>query len=73
MSLALVIGGYLADWLQIKGYLTTSQVRKYFNCGAFVAQMIFLLGAGYSMNPMLSVLCIIIAVTVGGFAMCGFL
>lgn len=69
MALSLAIGGYLADWLQIKGYLTTTQVRKYITCGGFIAQTIFLMIIGYSMNPTLSVLCVIAAVSLGGLAM----
>lgn len=40
MGLLLGVSGYLADWTQVKGYLTTTQVRRFFNCGAFVAQTV---------------------------------
>lgn len=33
MGVLLTIAGYLADLVQVKGYLTTTQVRRYFNCG----------------------------------------
>lgn len=33
MGVLLAISGYLADMCQVKGYLTTTQVRRYFNCG----------------------------------------
>lgn len=33
MGILLAISGYLADVCQVKGWLTTTQVRKYFNCG----------------------------------------
>lgn len=33
MAILLAISGYLADMCQTKGYLTTTQVRRYFNCG----------------------------------------
>lgn len=33
MGTLLIIAGYYADLLQVKGYMTTTQVRKYFNCG----------------------------------------
>lgn len=33
MGILLAISGYFADMCQIKGYLTTTQVRRYFNCG----------------------------------------
>lgn len=40
MGILLGVSGYLADWSQEKGYLTTTQVRKYFNCMAFLAQTV---------------------------------
>lgn len=40
MGLLLGVSGYLADWTQIKGYLTTTQVRRFFNCSAFIAQTV---------------------------------
>lgn len=33
MGILLLISGYWADVCQVKGYLTTTQVRRYFNCG----------------------------------------
>lgn len=33
MGILLIISGYLADLCRVKKYLTTTQVRKYFNCG----------------------------------------
>lgn len=72
VSFSLVIAGYFADLIQTKGYLTTSEVRKYFTCGGFIAQTIFLMAAGYSMNPLLSVLSITTAVALGAFALSGY-
>lgn len=48
MGVLLAISGYFADICQVKGYLTTTQVRRYFNCGGkinavdTVFQVIFL-------------------------------
>ncbi|XP_063701342.1 sialin [Culicoides brevitarsis] len=72
MGVLLSISGYLADWAQIKGYLTTSQVRRYFNCGAFLAQTFFMMLAAYLLHPVGSVICIVIAVGLGAFAWSGF-
>ncbi|XP_055373407.1 sialin-like [Condylostylus longicornis] len=72
MGILLGISGYLADWTQIKGYLTTTQVRKYFNCGAFLAQTVFMTLAAYLLDPVWTVLCITIAVGLGAFAWSGF-
>lgn len=72
MGILLGVSGYLADWAQIKGYLTTSQVRRYFNCGAFLAQTLFMMLAAYLLHPIGSVICIVIAVGLGAFAWSGF-
>lgn len=72
MGILLGVSGYLADWTQIKGYLTTTQVRRYFNCGAFLAQTVFMMLAAYLLEPFGSVLCITIAVGLGAFAWSGF-
>ena len=72
MGILLGVSGYLADWTQVKGYLTTTQVRKYFNCGAFLAQTVFMMLAAYLLEPTISVVCITIAVGLGAFAWSGF-
>lgn len=72
MGVILIIAGYFADLCQIKGYLTTEQVRKYFNCGGFLAQIVFLMSAPFLNNPALTITFIVIAVGLGGFSWCGF-
>lgn len=72
MGILLGVSGYLADWLQIKGYLTTTQVRRYFNCGAFLSQTVFMITTAYLLDPTWSVVCITIAVGLGAFAWSGF-
>lgn len=42
MGTLLIVGGYFADLLQIKGYLTTTQVRRYFNCGGWLRPWIII-------------------------------
>lgn len=73
MGCTLGLVGYLADWTQIKGYLTTTQVRRYFNCGAFLAQTVFMMLAAYLLNPTGTVACITIAVAFGAFASSGYM
>ncbi|GAB0100070.1 MFS domain-containing protein [Sergentomyia squamirostris] len=73
MSCCLAVAGYLADWTQVKGYLTTGQVRRYFNCGAFLSQTVFMMLAAYLLHPVWSVVCITLAVGLGGFAICGYM
>lgn len=65
--------GYLADWLQIKNVLSTSQVRKFFNNISFFAQMIFLLLAAYFTSKVNIVICISLSIGLGAFSMSGFL
>lgn len=72
MGILLGVSGYLADWLQVKGYLTTTQVRRYFNCGAFLSQTVFMILAAYLLDPTWSVVSITVAVGLGAFAWSGF-
>lgn len=72
MGILLAVSGYFADVCQIKGWLTTTQVRRYFNCGAFLAQTVFMMIAAYLLHPIGSIISIIIAVGLGAFAWCGF-
>lgn len=72
MGILLSISGYFADMCQVRGYLTTTQVRRYFNCGGFLAQTVFMMAAAYILDPTLSIVCIITAVGLGAFAWCGF-
>jgi MFS transporter, ACS family, solute carrier family 17 (sodium-dependent inorganic phosphate cotransporter), other len=73
MGCLLFVSGYLADWTQIKGYLTTTQVRKYFNCGAFLCQMVFMMLAAYFLDKFWTVFCITTALGCGAFAWSGFI
>ena len=72
MGILLGVSGYLADWSQVKGYLTTTQVRRYFNCTAFMAQTVFMVLAALLMHRVFSIVCITIAVGIGAFAWSGF-
>lgn len=72
MGILLVVSGYFADVCQLKGWLTTTQVRRYFNCSAFLAQTIFMMVAAYVLHPIGSIIALIVAVGLGAFAWCGF-
>lgn len=72
MGILLLVFGYLADMCQIKGYLTTTQVRRYFNCLGFLVQAVFMLLAAYLLHPVWSLFSIILAVGLGALAWCGF-
>ena len=73
LSLLLFVSGYLADWLQMKNVLSTTQVRKYFNNLSFFSEMIFLLLAAYFTNTTLIIVCITLSVGLGAFSISGYL
>ncbi|XP_059615144.1 sialin-like [Phlebotomus argentipes] len=72
-SCFLAIGGYLADWCQIKGYLTTRQVRRYFNCGAFVLISACILFVTFLENSLAIIFFLSLIVGFGAFANIGFM
>uniref|UniRef100_A0A7G3AT52 Sialin n=1 Tax=Lutzomyia longipalpis TaxID=7200 RepID=A0A7G3AT52_LUTLO len=73
LSCLLVVGGYFADWCQIRGYLTTGQVRRYFSCGAFVLQCLFVLLAAFLSNSVGIILSLTLSVGLGAFANIGYM
>ncbi|KAK4879138.1 hypothetical protein RN001_007284 [Aquatica leii] len=72
ISITMQFAGHLADWLQMKGIFTTTQVRKIFNCGAYISQTVFMLAAAYLLTPVGTTICLTLAVGLGGFAWAGF-
>ncbi|XP_011636198.1 LOW QUALITY PROTEIN: sialin-like, partial [Pogonomyrmex barbatus] len=72
MTLVVQFSGQLADFLRTRKFLTTTQVRKIFNCGAFLFQTIFMIGTAFIPTPAGVVICITLAVGFGGFAWSGF-
>uniref|UniRef100_A0A1I8G8S5 MFS domain-containing protein n=1 Tax=Macrostomum lignano TaxID=282301 RepID=A0A1I8G8S5_9PLAT len=71
MAIIVPLGGQLADRLR-KKLLTTTAVRKIFNCGGFGMEAIFLLVVGYSTDSTTSIVCLTIAVSFSGFAISGY-
>lgn len=61
----LFLVGYLADWFQERKILTTSQVRRYFNCLAFVSQTTFMMLAAYQTNRVLIIVFITFGASLG--------
>lgn len=72
LSIFLFISGYLADWLQIKQFLTTKQVRKYFNCFSFILQAVLMLLAAFLVHRVYSVVILTIGIGIGAFSLSGF-
>ena len=71
MTIIVPFGGMLADWLRRKEYLSTTNVRKVFNCGGFGGEALFLLVVGYTRNKSIAVVSLVIAVGCSGFAISG--
>ncbi|CAH1100740.1 unnamed protein product [Psylliodes chrysocephalus] len=72
MAIMTQFSGHFADWFLVKGILTTTQVRRIFNCSGFVAQTIFMMAATYWLTPVGATFCISMAVGLGAFAWAGF-
>ncbi|XP_066138412.1 sialin [Euwallacea fornicatus] len=72
MAIMMQFAGQWADWLRSKGILTTTQVRKIFNCSGFLAQTIFMMGAAFWSDKIGTVFCLTLAVGLGAFAWAGF-
>ncbi|XP_074027010.1 sialin [Leptinotarsa decemlineata] len=72
MAIMTQFSGHLADWFLVKGILTTTQVRRTFNCSGFVAQTIFMMTAAYWLHPVGTTFCLTMAVGLGAFAWAGF-
>ncbi|KAA3681929.1 MFS transporter, ACS family, solute carrier family 17, member 6/7/8 [Paragonimus westermani] len=71
MAIIVPLGGQLADRLR-KNMLSTTAVRKIFNCGGFGLEAVFLLGVGYSKTITSALACLILAVGFSGFAISGY-
>lgn len=72
MSIVLMLSGHIADWFLVKNILTVTQVRKLFNCGAFISQAVFLVGASYATTATMGMICLIFAAGLGSFSLAGF-
>ena len=72
MTLIVPFGGQLADFLRRKEILSTTNVRKVFNCGGFGGEALFLLVVGYTNNRMVAIVALVFAVGCSGFAISGF-
>jgi len=72
MTIIVPIGGVLADWLRRNNVMSTTMVRKVFNCGGFGAEAFFLLLVAISKdNEALAIISLTLAVGVSGFAISG--
>jgi MFS transporter, ACS family, solute carrier family 17 (sodium-dependent inorganic phosphate cotransporter), other len=72
MSILVFFSSFLADWFQVNKILTTTQVRRYFNCLSFLGQTVFMLLAAFLLHPTYSVVLLTIGVGIGAFTLSGF-
>uniref|UniRef100_A0A183BYY3 MFS domain-containing protein n=1 Tax=Globodera pallida TaxID=36090 RepID=A0A183BYY3_GLOPA len=72
MGCVVLLGGRLADYLRSNKILSTTAVRKLFNCGGFGCEALFLLVVAYTKNERTAMIAMIIAVGCSGFAISGF-
>lgn len=72
MATIVPFGGQLADRLRTSKVLTTTAVRKIFNCGGFGMEALFLLFVAFTRSTTLAIFCLTLAVGFSGFAISGF-
>lgn len=65
-------GGLLADHLRKKGILSTTLVRKLFNCGGFGMEAFFFLVVAFSDSAVTATMALTFGVAFSGFAISGF-
>jgi ACS family sodium-dependent inorganic phosphate cotransporter-like MFS transporter 6/7/8 len=71
MTFVVPFGGHLADYLRMSGKLSTTNVRKVFNCGGFGMEAIFLILVGSTTSTHLAIIALTLAVGFSGFAISG--
>lgn len=72
MTFIVPFGGQLADHLRKTGRLSTTNVRKLFNCGGFGVEAIFLIFVGMANTTQTAIFSLTLAVGFSGFAISGF-
>ncbi|KAJ9581262.1 hypothetical protein L9F63_023559, partial [Diploptera punctata] len=72
MTVIVPLGGLLADHVRKKGILSTTNVRKVFNCGGFGMEAIFFIVVAYAKNEYTATLALTVGVAFSGFAISGF-
>lgn len=71
MTIVVPIGGQLADYLRSNNILSTTMVRKVFNCGGFGMEALFLLVVAFARSSVLAIVALTAAVGFSGFAISG--
>lgn len=60
--------GIFADWIKIKGFLTVTQIRKYFTCVGMTIQGLLMIATAYSTDPKICIILLTCAVGTGASA-----
>ncbi|XP_050085285.1 vesicular glutamate transporter 1 [Anopheles aquasalis] len=72
MTIIVPFGGMLADHIRKTGLLSTTNVRKLFNCGGFGLEGLFFLVVAHATSPMGAVTALTLGVAFSGFAISGY-
>ncbi|XP_039284455.1 vesicular glutamate transporter 1-like [Nilaparvata lugens] len=72
MTVIVPLGGMLADHVRKRGILTTTNVRKLFNCGGFGMEAVFFLVVAHAHSAVTANLALTCGVAFSGFAISGF-
>ncbi|OAF66566.1 hypothetical protein A3Q56_05708 [Intoshia linei] len=72
MTFVVLFGGWASDKLRKKGVISTTNVRKLFNCGGFGLEALFLLVVAYSESSSSTIIYLTFAVGFSGFAISGY-
>lgn len=71
MGILLGISGFLSDWIKMKGYMTSTQIRRSFLFVSFFLQGSSLLFVGYITDELLCVALITVSIGSGAFSLTG--
>ncbi|XP_069945788.1 vesicular glutamate transporter 3 [Cherax quadricarinatus] len=72
MTIVVPFGGQLADHIRKNKILSTTNVRKVFNCGGFGLEAVFLLVVAFSRSTTVAITALTLAVGFSGFAISGY-
>ncbi|XP_046664364.1 vesicular glutamate transporter 1 [Homalodisca vitripennis] len=72
MTVIVPCGGLLADHIRKKGIMSTTNVRKIFNCGGFGMEAVFFIVVAYARSAFTATLALTFGVAFSGFAISGF-
>lgn len=72
MTIVVPFGGQLADYFRKNNILSTTNVRKVFNCGGFGMEAVFLLVVAFTRDTTVAITSLTLAVGFSGFAISGF-